>query len=67
MPGTSVTLIDIEESRRVVAAALGVGFARVGDQPGGDLPQDCDLVFHVCAALYHLLVRRDGVFRRMAG
>lgn len=52
MPGTSVTLIDIEESRRVVAAALGVGFARVGgdrpegDRSTGDLPRDCDLVFH---------------------
>lgn len=25
------------------------------------------VVLHVCAALYHLLVRRDGVFRRMVG
>jgi len=37
-----VTLIDRDESRRAVANALGVGFAA----SGGDLPRDCDLVFH---------------------
>lgn len=57
MPGSAVTLIDTEESRRAVAAALGVGFALArtdqsgagqpgADQPRGDLPRDCDLVFH---------------------
>jgi len=39
---TSVTLIDRDESRRSVAAALGVPFAT----PSGDLPRNCDLVFH---------------------
>jgi NADPH:quinone reductase-like Zn-dependent oxidoreductase len=38
----SVTLIDRDESRRTVAAALGVGFAA----PGGELSGNCDLVFH---------------------
>jgi hypothetical protein len=42
IPETSVTLIDIDESRGRVASALGVRFA----PPGGDLPRDCDLVFH---------------------
>jgi NADPH:quinone reductase-like Zn-dependent oxidoreductase len=42
MPGTSVTLIDLDASRRAVAGALGVAFAT----PGGDPPQECDLVFH---------------------
>jgi hypothetical protein len=42
IPGTSVTLIDIDESRGRVASALGVGFALAG----GDPPRDCDLVFH---------------------
>ena len=42
IPQTSVTLIDIDESRGAVASALGVGFAPAG----GDPPRDCDLVFH---------------------
>ena len=42
IPQTSVTLIDIDESRGRVASALGVGFAPAG----GDPPRDCDLVFH---------------------
>jgi NADPH:quinone reductase-like Zn-dependent oxidoreductase len=42
IPETSVTLIDVDESRAAVAAALGVGFALAGS----DLPWDCDLVFH---------------------
>ena len=42
LKAASVTLIDRDESRRAVAAALGVGFAA----PGGDLPGNCDLVFH---------------------
>jgi len=42
IPETSVTLIDIDESRGGVASALGVRFAPAG----GDLPRDCDLVFH---------------------
>jgi NADPH:quinone reductase-like Zn-dependent oxidoreductase len=42
LPGTSVTLIDREPSRAAVAATLGAGFAL----PNGELPQNCDLVFH---------------------
>ena len=42
IPQTTVTLIDIDESRGAVASALGVGFAPAG----GDPPRDCDLVFH---------------------
>jgi NADPH:quinone reductase-like Zn-dependent oxidoreductase len=42
IPETSVTLIDVDESRAAVAAALGVGFAPAG----GDPPRECDLVFH---------------------
>jgi threonine dehydrogenase-like Zn-dependent dehydrogenase len=41
LPGTEVTLIDIDPTRATVAAALGVAFAA----PAG-APQDCDLVFH---------------------
>jgi threonine dehydrogenase-like Zn-dependent dehydrogenase len=42
LPGTTVTLVDSDESRRAVAGALGVSFATPGEGP----PQDCDLVFH---------------------
>jgi threonine dehydrogenase-like Zn-dependent dehydrogenase len=41
LPGTEVTLIDLDPARAAVAAALGVGFAT----PEG-APKDCDLVFH---------------------
>jgi hypothetical protein len=41
IPGTEVTLVDIEPSRAKVAAALGVAFAT----PGG-APRECDLVVH---------------------
>jgi NADPH:quinone reductase-like Zn-dependent oxidoreductase len=46
IPATSVTLIDIDESRRSVAESLGTGFA----VPGARLPQNCDLVLHASAA-----------------
>jgi NADPH:quinone reductase-like Zn-dependent oxidoreductase len=42
LPGTAVTLIDPNENRRDVAAALGLSFTT----PNGDLPGGCDLVFH---------------------
>ncbi len=42
LPGTVVTLIDINEERREVASALGLSFAT----PSGELPSGCDLVFH---------------------
>ena len=42
LPGTVVTLIDINEDRRDVASALGLSFAT----PSEGLPSGCDLVFH---------------------
>jgi threonine dehydrogenase-like Zn-dependent dehydrogenase len=42
LPGTDVTLIDPNEDRRDVAAALGLSFTT----PSKGLPSGCDLVFH---------------------
>jgi threonine dehydrogenase-like Zn-dependent dehydrogenase len=44
VPGTSVTLVDVDASRAAVAAALGVDFALPDDAPPG-----CDLVVHTSA------------------
>src|SRR5215204_2011480 len=44
MPGVTVALVDVDESRAEVAAALGAGFARPDDAAGG-----CDLVVHTSA------------------
>jgi hypothetical protein len=41
LPGTEVTLIDLDPARATVAAALGVAFASTAAAPQG-----CDLVFH---------------------
>jgi threonine dehydrogenase-like Zn-dependent dehydrogenase len=41
IPGTSVTLVDVDASRAFVAAALGTGFAAPEDAPG-----ELDLVVH---------------------
>ena len=41
MPGVTVTLVDVDESRSSVAAALGAGFALPAEAPGG-----LDLVVH---------------------
>ena len=41
LPGTEVTLVDINPARAELARALGVGFARPGMANG-----DCDLVVH---------------------
>src|SRR5918992_2949928 len=43
-PAVDVTLVDVDESRAEVAAALGAGFARPDDAAGG-----CDLVVHTSA------------------
>jgi threonine dehydrogenase-like Zn-dependent dehydrogenase len=43
-PAVEVTLVDVNESRAEVAAALGAGFARPVDVAGG-----CDLVVHASA------------------
>ena len=42
LPGSEVTLIDINPTRRETAAALGAAFAT----PDEALPYGCDLVFH---------------------
>jgi 2-desacetyl-2-hydroxyethyl bacteriochlorophyllide A dehydrogenase len=42
LPGTEVTLIDINPARRETATTLGVGFV-TPSEPG---PTGCDLVFH---------------------
>jgi NADPH:quinone reductase-like Zn-dependent oxidoreductase len=42
MPGTDVTLVDIDPGRRAVADRLGFRFAMQADDP----PGGCDLVFH---------------------
>ncbi len=44
MPGTTVTLVDVDPSRGRVAEALGVGFALPGDARG-----DLDLTVHTSA------------------
>jgi len=43
-PALEVTLVDIDESRAAVAAALGAGFAHPDEAAGG-----CDLVVHTSA------------------
>lgn len=43
LPGTDVTLVDVDPSRAPTAAALGLAFA---PSP----PGDCDVVFHTSAA-----------------
>src|SRR5262249_47650576 len=42
LPGREVTLVDLNEERRALAASLGVGFAT----PPCGMPAGCDLVFH---------------------
>jgi threonine dehydrogenase-like Zn-dependent dehydrogenase len=44
LPAAEVTLVDVDEARASVAAALGVGFATPPDAP-----TDCDLVVHTSA------------------
>jgi threonine dehydrogenase-like Zn-dependent dehydrogenase len=44
LPGAEVTLVDISEDRREIAAALGCGFA-----PPASAPSGCDAVFHTSA------------------
>jgi threonine dehydrogenase-like Zn-dependent dehydrogenase len=44
IPGTRVTLVDVDPARAGIAAALGVGFALPSDAVGG-----CDLVIHTSA------------------
>jgi threonine dehydrogenase-like Zn-dependent dehydrogenase len=44
LPGAEVTLVDISEDRRELAAAMGCRFAAPADAPSG-----CDVVFHTSA------------------
>lgn len=44
VPGTAVTLVDVDPARAATAAALGVGFAAPADAPAGQ-----DLVVHASA------------------
>lgn len=44
-PGCEVTLVDIDESRRPIAEALGASFASPDDAPG-----NADVVFHASAS-----------------
>jgi NADPH:quinone reductase-like Zn-dependent oxidoreductase len=46
LPGTEVTLIDLNRDRRETAIALGVGFAT----PNDIVSTGCDLVFHASAS-----------------
>jgi NADPH:quinone reductase-like Zn-dependent oxidoreductase len=45
VPGTAVTLVDINRERAAIAAKLGAGFA-VPEKA----PADCDIVFHTSAS-----------------
>lgn len=47
IPGTRVTLVDVDPSRAEVATALGVDFASVDE--AGRTAADCDLVVHTSA------------------
>lgn len=44
LPGAEVTLVDVDLSRKDIAARLGCGFAKPLDAPGG-----ADVVFHASA------------------
>ena len=60
VPGTVVTLVDVEPARAATAAALGVGFA-----PPGTAADGCDLAFHTSATSAGLqeclgLLAREG-------
>jgi threonine dehydrogenase-like Zn-dependent dehydrogenase len=44
IPGCVVTLIDVNEARRVIATKLGCAFALPGESP-----RDCDVVVHASA------------------
>jgi threonine dehydrogenase-like Zn-dependent dehydrogenase len=60
IPGTRVTLVDVDPSRAEVARAWGVGFAAPGEAPGG-----LDLVVHTSATSAGLqtslgLLAREG-------
>jgi threonine dehydrogenase-like Zn-dependent dehydrogenase len=53
-PGVEVTLVDVDEARAEVAAALGARFARPEEAAGG-----CDLVVHTSATAAGLQLALD--------
>jgi threonine dehydrogenase-like Zn-dependent dehydrogenase len=60
VPGTQVTLVDVDPARGVVAATLGASFASPADAPG-----DQDIVYHASATAGGLqssldLLRTEG-------
>jgi hypothetical protein len=57
IPGTRVSLVDIDPGRAAIAQVLGVAFAAPADAPG-----DCDLVIHASATPAGL-----GTALRLAG
>lgn len=54
IPGVEVTVVDVDERRREVAAALGAGFALPADAPSG-----LDLVVHASATSAGLQLSLD--------
>lgn len=54
VPGVEVTVVDVDERRRDVAAALGCGFALLADAPSG-----LDLVIHASASSAGLQLSLD--------
>jgi NADPH:quinone reductase-like Zn-dependent oxidoreductase len=49
IPGTEVTILDVNQERAAIAAKLGARFA-VPDEAPGDCHGDCDIVFHASAS-----------------
>ncbi|MEE4279056.1 MAG: zinc-binding alcohol dehydrogenase [Halieaceae bacterium] len=54
LPGTEVTLVDVQGSRAALAEGLGCGFALPGSVPG-----DCDVVLHLSATAEGLATAID--------
>jgi threonine dehydrogenase-like Zn-dependent dehydrogenase len=54
LPGTDVTLVDVNPDRAETASALGCAFALPADAP-----RDCDVVFHVSASADGLATALD--------
>ena len=56
LPGTEVTLVDVQAERRTAAEALGVRFALPADAP-----KEVDCVFHTSALRGRVLIWRCPV------
>lgn len=55
IPGTDVTLVDVNAARRAIAGRLGVGFA-----PPDQAPKDCDVAIHASASAAGLQTALDS-------